>query len=207
MDNLGYMDSDNGSLQGLQASKGNYYELKNLQERHKELLRLLVLGVQKKEICSILGITQPMIQYVENSVLGQEYMETIRDERESETIDIQKSIDQLAAPAVDVIRQAIAGKMQVELTDPGTGDIKTVELPIKPTERIKASQDILGRHSKGYSQRQRITNDHTGDVNHHHLGEMISNVKERSRQLNGKNITDAEIVEPEQIEGAGDSIE
>ncbi len=64
MDNVGYMDSDNGSLDGLPVSKGTYYELKNLQERHKELLRLLVLGVQKKEICAILGITHPMIQYV-----------------------------------------------------------------------------------------------------------------------------------------------
>ncbi len=200
------MDSDYGSFSGLPTSKGTYYELKHLQERHKELLRLLVLGVKKKEIRSLLGITTPMILYVENSVLGQEYMETIRAERENDTVDIQKSIDNLAAPAIDVIRQAIAGKMKVDLIDPDTGNPKTIELPIKPTDRIKTSQDILSRHTKGYSPRQRVTNEHTGEITHN-LGAMIDNVKERSKELNGKKVIDAEFVETEQIEGAEDSNE
>lgn len=199
MDTLPYMYPENGSLGSLPAHKGTYYEMQKLQERHKEILRLLALGVSKKDIAASLGITNAMIRYVEGSVLGSEYLEFIRGEREEEAIDIQRSIDNLAAPAVDVIRQAIAGKMGVELTDPDTGKPKNVELPVKQEQRIKASQDILSRHSEGYSPRQRIT----GTIRHghtHDLGMLISNVKEKAAQLNGAEVIDAEIVEPKKIE-------
>ncbi len=204
MDTLGYMSLDNGSLGSLPAYKGTYYEMQKLQERHKEILRLLALGVSKKDIAGSLRITGAMIRYVENSVLGAEYLEFIRGEREEVAIDIQQKIDSLAAPAVDVIRQAIAGKMGVELTDPDTGKVKNVEIPVKQEQRIKASQDILSRHTEGYSPRQRIS----GTIQHghtHDLGMLISNVKEKAAQLNGAEILDAEVVEPEQIESAGES--
>jgi len=204
MDNYGYTHLDNGELDNLPVIKGTYYELKSLQERHKEVLRLLAMGVSKKDIAAKLGITVATIRMTANSVLGQEYLKYIRGEREEETMDIQKSIDELAAPAVDVIRQAIAGKMELELTDPESGKLKTVEIPVKNEQRIKASQDILSRHSEGYSPRQRGTVEHTGNVSHD-LSQLISNVKNRAKQLNGNNIQEAEIVEPEQIESAEDS--
>ncbi len=193
------MDLDNGSLGSLPSHKGTYYEMQRLQERHKEILRLLALGVSKGDIADSLGITNAMIRYVENSVLGAEYLEFIRGEREEVAIDIQQKIDSLAAPAVDVIRQAIAGKMGVELTDPDTGKVKNVEIPVKQEQRIKASQDILSRHTEGYSPRQRIS----GTIQHghtHNLGELISNVKEKAAQLNGAEVIDVEIVEPKKIE-------
>lgn len=201
MDNLGYMTEPTDSLESLPFNKGQYYELKRLQERHKELLRLLATGMAKKDIASTLGITYAMIQYVENSVLGQDYLEYIRGEREEVAIDIQGRIDELAGPAVNVIRQAIAGKMEIEVEDPETGKPKSIQIPVKPTEQIKAAQDVLSRHSKGYSPRQRVTNEHTGEVTHN-LGSMIEEVKRRSKQMNGHNVSDAEIVETKEIESA-----
>ncbi len=197
---MSHMPGGNGSLSGLPTNKGTYYEMQRLQERHKELLRLLVLGVSKKEIASTLGVTHAMVQYVEKSVLGQEYLEFLRGEREEVAIDIQSKIDGLAAPAVDVIRQAISGVMEVGLTDPETGEDKKVKIPVKQEQRIKASQDILSRHSQGYSPRQRINgtilHDHT-----HNMGQIIGNVKERVALLNRGDVKDAEIVE--EIEEGG----
>lgn len=205
MDNLNYMDDTNGSLGGLPIIKGTYYELKELQERHKEMLRLLALGMSKKDIASNLGITVATVRHTAKSVLGQQYLEFIRGEREEATMDIQQQIDGLAVPAVDVIRMTIAGKMEVELTDPKTGEPVNIETPVKNEQRLKASQDILARHSKGYSPRQRISNEHSGNVSHD-LGSIISTVKEKAKLLNnGNNISDAEIVEPEQIESTEDS--
>ncbi len=196
MDTLSYMPEGNGSLSGLPTNKGTYYEMQRLQERHKELLRLLVLGVSKKEIASTLGITYAMVLYVEKSVLGQEYLEFLRGEREEVAIDIQSKIDGLAAPAVDVIRQAISGVMEVGLTDPETGEDKKVKIPVKQEQRIKASQDILSRHSQGYSPRQRIN----GTIQHdhiHNMGDIIGNVKKRAALLNSGEIEEAEVIEEE----------
>ena len=200
MDTLGYMGNGDGALRGLPSFKGTYYEMKRLQERHKELLRLLALGVSKKEVAKTLGITTAMVRYVENSVLGAEYLEFIRGEREEIAIDIQQKIDSLAAPAVDVIRQAIDGIMTTELTDPDTGKKKEVEIPVKQEQRIKASQDILSRHTKAYSPRQRIN----GTIQHEHthdIGHIIGNVKQRAAMLNEQDIEDAEVIEEvEEIE-------
>jgi len=200
MDTYGFTSSENSQLTGLPVIKGTYHELKRLQERHKELLRQLALGVAKKDISKSLGITLQMIRYVEHSALGQEYLEYIRGKREEDTIDIQASIDELAGPAVNVIRQAIAGKMEVELTDLKTSELKTIEIPVKSEVQIKAAQDILSRHSVGFSPRQRGTVEHTGNITHD-LGEMISNVKDRAKELNGHKILEAE------IESVEDSIE
>ncbi len=203
MDYYGNTQIGDGGIGSLPSLKGTYYDLKNLQERHMEILRLLAIGVAKKDIATKLGISVAMIRYVTNSALGQQYLETIRGEREEVTIDIQQGIDELAAPAVNVIRQAIAGKMELELLDPDTGEIKQIEIPVKNGERIKTAQDILSRHSQGFSPRQRIQ----GTVNHdhtHNLGQIIGNVKERVRleklNGNGHQVTDAEIVDdPEEI--------
>ncbi len=104
MDTLSYMDQENGSFGNLPVIKGTYYELKHLQERHKELLRLLALGVSKKDIAATLGITNAMVRYVENSVLGAEYLEFIRGEREEVAIDAEigkSSIREAAAAGLE----------------------------------------------------------------------------------------------------------
>lgn len=172
--------------------KGTLYDLKNLQERHMEICRRLALGQSKGDIARDLGITVLMVRYVERSTVGSQYLEAIRTGREVSTMSVQEQITELATPALEVIRQTIAGKMNMQLPDKETGTLKDTVVPIMPALRIAAAKDILGR--AGYVPPTKVS----GEVNVNHNTQSI--VEIAKQKVHQERIRNAENVEFSEVE-------
>ena len=155
---------------------GTYYDLKSIQERHKEILRRLVLGQSKGAIARDLGITVAMVRYTERSILCMDYIGNIRDGRETSTMSIHEQIVEIAPDALDVIRKTIAGKMEMDIVDKDGRD-KTVMVPIPPKLRVDAAKDILSR--AGYVPPVKVS----GEITHtHNVQDIIDRAKSMVQQ-------------------------
>ncbi len=126
-------------------TKGTYYDPKELQERHKEIIRRLSLGQAKGDIAHDLQVTVAMVRYVSRSTLGQEYLIEMRDGREASTKSVQEQIFELAPDALDVIRETIMGKMSMPIINKKTGELETIIVPVPQKLRVETAKDVLSR--------------------------------------------------------------
>ena len=158
-----------------EASPQGRFEVTRIQERHREIIRLLVLGWKNIEIAKHLGVTPVMVSYVRNSKLVQAKIAELHGVRDAQTLELKERIRQLGGVSIDVLEQA--------LVDETT--------PLK--ERIQIAQDILDR--AGQKPVARVV------AEHNHTVISQSEMEEVHRRARSSGILVAEVVtvEAEQI--------
>lgn len=171
---------------GRLPSNNRKYELRRLQDNHREMLRLSALGYDRKKIAAILGVTTATVSNARNSELGRAQSEVLANGRDSAITDINQKIQALLPDAITLMGEVAKGKVTIP-----EGSNVTI------TQRMKASQDLIGRG--GYVPPTRVQ--HSGDVNHHMTVDDIKKIKEKAASLkvNGF-VIDAEVIEPARLE-------
>lgn len=152
------------------------YDIKQLWQHSHEILRLAVLGYKPKVIAEVLGLSTQTVSNTLNSSLGELKLSELRRERDEETLDAIKEVQERLLPK--------ALKTYEELFD---------DKQVSPTLRKETADtivmDILGH---------RAPKEIHGKFAHAHLtGQEIEEIKERGRKAARElgQLAEAEVVE------------
>lgn len=83
------------------------YQLRGLNEMHRECIRLTLLGWKTKQIADFLGVTEPTVCNAVNGQKGRMQLAIMRGARDADSIDIAKDITEFAAEAWDIAKDLI----------------------------------------------------------------------------------------------------
>ena len=125
------------------------YTLKEVQDSHREIARLLVMGLNNKDIAEELGVTPEMVSYTINSPVVMREIENMRAARDLDAIDVAKRIQEIAPKALDVMEglmQSAADETRRKIAESildraGFGALKNVSINSNRTYLNK--DDIL----------------------------------------------------------------
>jgi len=96
--------------------KSRKYQIETLWERHREILRLRLLGHKAKAIASILNVTEVTVCNAINSNLGRRHLALMSAARDAEAIDTAKEIDKMVPKAIKIYDKILDGDKDVPLT-------------------------------------------------------------------------------------------
>jgi len=85
------------------ANAERSYEIESLHERHKEIIRLVTMGLTNTQIAKELGCSPAMVVYTKYSEVGQRLLQELGFQRSESVKDIQKRIEQIAPHALDTL--------------------------------------------------------------------------------------------------------
>jgi hypothetical protein len=89
----------------------NSYDIKRVWAHHHEILRMVVLGKSNVEIAESLNITPQTVSNVRNSPLVADILKKLMHERDEETVNISKRIEEFTPVAVRLLEEVIAGNI------------------------------------------------------------------------------------------------
>ena len=163
---------------GALPTNNRKYQLSLVQERHREIARLIVSGFTNKGIAEQLNITPQMVSYTRNSHLVQEIMEDLGEARDEEVKSISIRIREMAPKALDLIEGSLKGS------------IEGSDVPLM--QRLRDAHNILDRD--GYKPITKVDSQHTSLTL---TGEDIIKIKERAAELalQSKNLVEVEEAE------------
>lgn len=136
---------------------GSVRNLKQLNSKHHEILRLKALGLKTTEVSELTGMGKQQVSNVLNSPIGQQQLSLIQGGRTEKTLDILDKIQEILPTALDVMKNTLNGgtlentfnmrKLQVETAQTlmemgGCG-------PIKRTDNRNVSTHLTGEDMKG----------------------------------------------------------
>lgn len=82
--------------------KSSGYQLKKVNQMHREIIRFIVLGYRDKEIAEALGCTTVTVKNVKESELAQRYIREMQGERDSNAVDLSTTIKNIAPLALEI---------------------------------------------------------------------------------------------------------
>lgn len=85
------------------ANAERSYEVESLHERHKEIIRLIAMGLTNTQIAQELGCSTAMVVYTKYSEVGQQLLQELGFKRSESVKDIQKRIERIAPHALDTL--------------------------------------------------------------------------------------------------------
>jgi hypothetical protein len=83
------------------------WEVTQIQERHREIIRYLVMGKKNCEIAALMGVTSMMVSMVRNSKVVQAKLEALHRIRDTQAVQIHERIQNLQGVSIDVLEQAL----------------------------------------------------------------------------------------------------
>ena len=92
------------------TSKRNY-DIKALWERHHEITRQVVLGRTNVAIAEAIGCTPQTVSNVRTSPLAKAKIDSMSEQRDSDTISIAARIEQFAPVALELLEQIVTGSV------------------------------------------------------------------------------------------------
>lgn len=134
------------------------YQVKRVNQLHREIVRLIVLGYKDKEIATMLGCSAPTVRYVKNSDIVKTHLDKLHFDRDKDATDMQKTIKNFAPLALEVATSI----MNDDSVHAGV--------------RLNAAHDLLDRG--GYKPVDVRANLGDGKV----TKEELKEIKERARQ-------------------------
>jgi len=144
-------------------------------ERHHEIMRRIFLGQKNVDIARDLGITEATVSYTRNSKIVQDKLAIMQGARDAETIDLSKRIRDIAPKCLDLLEEAIDGRMD----------------GILPGRRLREANLMMDR--AGYGAVKTFRGEH---LVRHLTDEDIEEIKQRAKSVGREsgNIVDAEEV-------------
>ncbi len=151
------------------------WQVGHLWEMHHEVIRLIMLGMQNKDIAERLDVTPEHISGIRNSKIVQDRLVLMTAARDVDTIDIAKDILKIAPKSLKLLEDIIGGE--------GQGKDATIGLRARVAESnldrsgFGAPKKVIGIHAHG-----------------HYTGEEIEELKRRAN-MEGDivDIVDAEV--------------
>lgn len=162
------------------AGRGNKgdspYEVQQLQARHREVIRLKMLGEDNKTIAARVGIGPQMVSMILNSQVAVNHMEKLQGQRDEQTVDMTERLIELSQEALDLHEKIVKGE---EI------DGKTAPLAL----RARVAGEIMDRGGFGRSSNVNIKSE-----NMHVTASDLDKIKERALERKRRR-EQAEIVE------------
>lgn len=145
-------DEDRDWLQGPDRRRtegGAKYQIKEIREKHKEVLRRAALGQSGRDIARALGWTEVMVSKILNSRICKHRINELQDAADAETKEISKRIREIVPRALTVLEAMVDNEDAI--TDAQVG------------LRVKVAQDIMDRGGFGKTKRVEQRVDVRGD--------------------------------------------
>ena len=112
--------------------KGRVYEVQEIQDRHREMVRLSMLGLKRYEIAEHIGVTPQNVSDALRSGIVREHLGGLQDERDQEFVKAQKDLDELLPMAVEAYKSV--------LND---------EEVASPMQKVKVASEVFDRRGLG----------------------------------------------------------
>jgi hypothetical protein len=121
---------------GRLPGENRVYTLQEIQDSHREIARLLVMGVKGVDIAETLGVTPAMVSYTKNSPVVKREMDNMHAVANLDAVDVAKRIQEVAPRALQVMEDlleeandAIKVKIAADLLDrAGHGAVKNINV-------------------------------------------------------------------------------
>lgn len=113
------------------------YEVKEIWDKHQEIIRLVVLGYGNIEIAEITGYTPQTISNVRNSPIVRERIRELQGEVDHRTVDIMARVREFEPIALEYLERIIMGQVE----------------GVSPALRAKTSENYLSRAGHGTVQK------------------------------------------------------
>lgn len=97
----------NGEEHRFNLDNDRQYNIKTISQKHREMIRRLLLGQSNIEIAEALDVTPQTVSNVKNSPIVQEKLEHMQTILDAETLDVSVRIQQLSHDAVAVYQQLL----------------------------------------------------------------------------------------------------
>ena len=137
------------------------FEVTKMWERHHEIMRRIFLGQKDADIARALGITPATVSYTRNSKIVQDKLAIMKGARDAETVDLSKRIRELAPKALDILEDAMTGKME----------------GIPPTRQVREANLMMDR--AGYGATKTFRAEHLVG---HFTAQEIEEIKQRGKE-------------------------
>lgn len=89
-----------------------HYEVQDIWERQREMIRLMILGWGNQEIASALGVTPQNVSDVRNSPLVKDRLAVLGAARDAATVDIAREIKEEAGASLNLLRDIRDGRVE-----------------------------------------------------------------------------------------------
>lgn len=149
-------------LEHMQKRRREVLEKKTLLPKHREVLRLVVLGRSDREIAEHVGITTVSVRNIRVSEQGKRLIAILQQSRDESTMDVQKRIHDLSKDAMGVLESAVR---------------QDGECLLDPKDRAKLALQVLDR--AGHSPVKRSEVRTTGAIASYHL---LANLDQRAEE-------------------------
>lgn len=106
------LGSDNKHLYDRRFVEKRVYNIRTLWSNHEQMLRMVALGHSNEDIARACGVTAQTISNVRNSPISKQKLAQLRDQLDSEAIDIGARIQEFAPVALAVLEDVITGKLE-----------------------------------------------------------------------------------------------
>lgn len=151
-----------------QGQKKAGWQVAEMWEKHHEIARRLVLGIESnKEIAEALKCTPQLVSMVRNSPVVKDKVIVMRAARDADTIDLSKDILEMAPIAIQRMREALE-----------EGRVQGKELSAEGI--LKQANNIIDREVGKPTQRV-----DTRNIHGHFTLDDIDRIKARARELAG----------------------
>ena len=138
-------------------TNNRYYRVKTLQFVHREITRLLLIGVKDVDIASSLNISTQTVRNTKNNPIVQAQLEIMVGARDYEAVDVAKRIEKIAPDAIKFLETILSGvvprpeineETQERVSIKQRYDVAVHSLGMAGFSVIKKSVDFSGKLSK-----------------------------------------------------------
>jgi hypothetical protein len=138
-------------------------------ERHREMARRLVLGERQCDVARSCGISQQRLSDIARSPVFMEYLESLSQDRDQETLDIMESVKSGAQSGLDLLLRILTH---------GTDEYRDTDIRTK----AQVARDLLDR--EGSAPRMSRTQSQQQSTTLHLTRKDIEELKDRARAIN-----------------------
>jgi predicted transcriptional regulator len=83
------------------------YAIQQVWDVHREIARLLVIGMKHVDIAEQLGISEATVSYTANSPVVKREIDLMRGARDLDAVDVAKRIQEVAPKALEVLEELL----------------------------------------------------------------------------------------------------
>ena len=170
---------------GAMVGRGNkgeeHYEVQTLQARHREILRLKMLGEDNKTIASRLGISTVNVSQVLNSQVAVNHMEKLQGIRDEQAVDMNERLVELSTEALAFHEKILRGEGE-------EGKRASISL------RSKVAGEIMDRAGFG-----KTSNVNIKSQNMHVTADDLDEIKKRAEERKRLRVESESVVKPSQV--------
>lgn len=96
-----------GTHSGRKPSGNRQYEITRVQDKHREIMRLIVLGMKNTEIAERLNVSTATVTAVKNSSLTRRQIEYMQEERNQKVTTPAERLEKLVIPSIDALEDIL----------------------------------------------------------------------------------------------------